>query len=103
MLHYLMYEKQIEKNKIDITWDYFTKVYENRGRRYLQIFLLCLTFILSLLLSMAIGRCPLSTGVPIILVLIAGEFYYLYKYRKLNKGLGRVHKFILEELDKLNK
>jgi len=95
-------EKQIEKNKIDITWDFFCRVYENRAKKYLQIFLLCLTFIFSFSLSIAIGECPLFIGIPIVAALLASVFYHFSKFLQINKKLQELHEFILKELDELN-
>ena len=94
---------QIEKNKIEMTWEYTCKIFDNYARRYLQLFILFSTFIFSTLLAMITEKCPFLIGVVIIALFLIAAIYYIYKLTTLNEKLQKSLEYLLKEMDKLNK
>ena len=94
-------KKDIDVIKIQITWDYVTNEVDIYSRKYLQYFVIWLTFIIAILLGSMTGNYDLAIAIMFIILLLLPTIWCIFKMKEVSTKLANSFGELLDELDKL--
>ena len=92
---------KIQKNKIDISWEYTKQLSDILSRQYLQFFVLYFTIAVSILITSIVERLNFILCFHISAIFFLFATYYIYRLNSVKKDLIDDYNNITSELEKL--
>lgn len=100
MVLLLKEEKQIQKNKLDLSWDYAKQQNDIHCRLYLQFFVVYLTIGVTIALATLVDKLNSFLFIVSIIFFLV-SFYYIIRIRTLPDELQKSWEYIINELENL--